>query len=54
MCTIGQFHSVLEQFTAIVNMTRPMTKKYFRNKHRSIKEAVTVIANETMLDTAKE
>ena len=50
----GQGHSSLEQFSALMDMPKPMTKKNFQILNNKITRAVETIAEQTMLDASTE
>ena len=54
MRTLGQGHSGIEKFTALMNMPRPMTFKNYTNAAKKVLEATKEVAKQTMDDAATD
>jgi hypothetical protein len=54
MRTIGQGHSSLEKFTALMNMPTPMTQKNYDRSVKFMTNIVQNVAEETMTEAAQE
>ena len=54
MRNIGQGYTSLEQFSALMNMPKPMTKKNFYAVNKKFLTPVNDVAEQTMLDATQE
>ena len=54
MRSIGQGYSLIQKFTALMNMPQPMTQKNYDRSVKIIYEVVQDVAEETMADAATE